>query len=364
MNLLCPHCQQMLQVPDQQAGQTAKCQLCGGTFTVPSLAPAPAPPPPPPVSPPPVTPAPASFQASTPPAGGPTTAPAGQAGTFSTTAPAPPAPGPTSPWLEQPAGTEAGTPAPEPHAPGAPPPTPPAGYTRTRTLWVSPRVVPWVAPACLGIIFILTFFNWVGMYPGRSGVETQNGWQAAFGSYSRDRVFWAMPEGQRLSQSKDPDRREPIDPSASVLLILWLLLFLLALLLAIASAVVPRLNVQLPPQVKPLWPWRTALVGLLAALAFLLLLGEMVTGFPLEKEVVSRITEKSQPVNPNTDKPDEVREKELRKGMAIDAYHLERTAAFDLVVLLNLVAVIGLALEIWLERRGATRPLPRVDLVS
>lgn len=37
MNLLCPNCQKMLQVPDQFAGQMMKCPLCGGAFTVPSL---------------------------------------------------------------------------------------------------------------------------------------------------------------------------------------------------------------------------------------------------------------------------------------------------------------------------------------
>ena len=36
MNLLCPNCQKMLQVPEQYAGQLMKCPLCSGTFTVPA----------------------------------------------------------------------------------------------------------------------------------------------------------------------------------------------------------------------------------------------------------------------------------------------------------------------------------------
>lgn len=36
MNVLCPNCQKMLQVPDQFAGQAMKCPLCGGAFTVPA----------------------------------------------------------------------------------------------------------------------------------------------------------------------------------------------------------------------------------------------------------------------------------------------------------------------------------------
>src|SRR6266851_964626 len=37
MNLLCPNCQKMITVPDQNAGQMMKCPLCAGTFTAPSF---------------------------------------------------------------------------------------------------------------------------------------------------------------------------------------------------------------------------------------------------------------------------------------------------------------------------------------
>src|SRR5205085_2045182 len=37
MNLICPHCQKMLSVPDQNAGQTTNCPFCGQTFQVPAL---------------------------------------------------------------------------------------------------------------------------------------------------------------------------------------------------------------------------------------------------------------------------------------------------------------------------------------
>src|SRR5947207_496237 len=52
MNIQCPNCQRLLQVPEQHAGQLMKCPLCQGTFTLPALppaapAPAGAPPPPP-----------------------------------------------------------------------------------------------------------------------------------------------------------------------------------------------------------------------------------------------------------------------------------------------------------------------------
>src|SRR5260370_38853296 len=37
MNLLCPNCQTMLSVPEQNAGQLMKCQNCNKYFSVPAL---------------------------------------------------------------------------------------------------------------------------------------------------------------------------------------------------------------------------------------------------------------------------------------------------------------------------------------
>src|SRR6266851_53156 len=37
MNLLCPNCQMMLAVPEQNAGQLMKCHFCSKYFSVPAL---------------------------------------------------------------------------------------------------------------------------------------------------------------------------------------------------------------------------------------------------------------------------------------------------------------------------------------
>src|SRR5271166_5273233 len=103
MNLLCPNCQKMLQVPEQYAGQLMKCPLCTGTFTVPALPQAPAPPPPPPQQ----------FQ-----------------------------PPQSVPQPHHDLGMGGGS-APE-HA--AAPAPPPAGYTHQRSFTVSSRLMSWVAP--------------------------------------------------------------------------------------------------------------------------------------------------------------------------------------------------------------------------
>src|SRR6266508_2942482 len=116
MNLLCPSCQKMLQVPEQYAGQQMRCPLCNSTFTVPPLPDAPnlAPSPPPP--------APAPGAAEVYPLADDHTQPPPPS-----TAP-PPLPSPT-------------------RAPAPPSPPPPVGdYTKLRSIVISPRVVPWIAP--------------------------------------------------------------------------------------------------------------------------------------------------------------------------------------------------------------------------
>src|SRR5262249_25394014 len=139
MNLLCPNCQKMLQVPEQYAGQLMKCPLCTGTFTVPALPQAPAPPPAPP-------------QQFTPPQNIPQPPPDMGMGH---------------------------APAPDHGAPSLPP----AGYTHQRSYTISSRAVSWIAPLCLIGTFALLFFPWVGMYPAGVAAATQSGWQAAFGGY-------------------------------------------------------------------------------------------------------------------------------------------------------------------------------------
>lgn len=125
MNLLCPNCQKMLQVPDQFAGQMMKCPLCGSPFTVPPLT------------------------TSWPPTG-PASAPAAQAPS-------------------------------QANAPAAPA----AGYQHVYCFALNPKYLAWIAPAALVIVVVLLFFPWVEA--GVSVEENpypSTGWQIAFGELS------------------------------------------------------------------------------------------------------------------------------------------------------------------------------------
>src|SRR6516225_5171125 len=97
MELMCPHCQQKLTIPDQYAGQLMRCPLCNGTFTAPALS---APPPP----------------------------------VFSMT-PEPPPPSPISTEPMQPSSLP-------PPLPETLPPLAPGEYSRSLKIVFSPRVIP------------------------------------------------------------------------------------------------------------------------------------------------------------------------------------------------------------------------------
>lgn len=119
MNLLCPNCQKMLQVPDQFAGQMMKCPLCGGAFTVP-----------------------------TPPA---SSGPAASAPVYSATA-------------------------------GTGPSAPPAGYQQSYSLVIHTKALAWMPAVALFLVFFLMFFPWLeaGVAVNDNRYPT-SGWQTAFG---------------------------------------------------------------------------------------------------------------------------------------------------------------------------------------
>jgi hypothetical protein len=231
MNLLCPNCQKVLTVPEQSAGQTMRCPLCSGTFTVPQL---------------PQTPAPVSPSPGSPPAG---------EDVFRVT----PSPAPPSPRLHEPAAPGAG---PEPPQPA--PTTQPAVQSGFR-ITISPQVVPWVAPAALFVVFVLLFFPWYTTavpteHPGEMTVEwyRQSGWRGGF------------------------------------LGIFHIILLLIGLPVAIAALAVPLMGVRLPPALEPYWPYRTMILTGIVGAATLVLLIELITGSPLEKRIEALIQKPSE----------------------------------------------------------------------
>jgi zinc-ribbon domain len=278
MNLICPACQKTSTVSDQYAGQSVQCPNCGHSFVAPVLS----------------APAPAAVPTMVNPETGEDVFRLGPA---PSTPPAPPPPPP-------PPRTPSASPPMAKLPKGALPPIPPAtllaGYSRVRTIAANPRIVPWIAPIGLVLVFLLLFFPWV---VDRSHPETwQGGWGTGFGS------------------------------AFSFLGSLHILVFLVALALAIAIVVISRMDALMPGWVVELWPSRA---GILAAAIFISLVFfflERLVGFGLESSV-----------------------------SPADFPTLHRTFWVCLAFWVQVIALLGALLEMWLEMRKS-KPVPRIDV--
>jgi|SRR5579884_956721 len=322
MNLLCPNCQKMLTVPDEFAGQTMKCPLCSGNFTVPGL-PGAAPP--------------SSSSA------GPET------DVYSIRhEPSPPPPPPLSfspppPPLPETATTLTPASAPKPSLTDT-------DYQHSLSGSLNPHVLPWIAPVCLLLVFFLQFFDWDGIYPGGELAVTGNAWRAAFGAYTVDGDL------KNLVRFGEDDM---LKPGVSVLTIFYLILFFPALIVTIGSVVLPMLQIKLPPQVERLMPWRWGIVAAANLLVFLFLALQLLLGFSLDSyyrdwvDKETKITES----NPTTQAR---KTTDATRGELLE--RLRHTFWLRLVVLLHLIAILSSALMFWIDRRGALRPLPRWEL--
>jgi len=204
MELMCPNCQQKLTIPDQYAGQLMRCPLCNGTFTAPTLT---APPPP----------------------------------VFSMTPepPPPPPPPPPSSVSNEPMRQ----PPPLPPLEELAPAPPPGGYSRSMKIVFSPRVIPWIPPAGMLLVFLLTFLPWLGY-------SNPNAWHLAFGGESAVGI------------------RVPGDALFAV----YLIFAMIALIVVIPSGLFALGLVPTPPFLQVLGPWRTVIVGGIVLLSFLFLL--------------------------------------------------------------------------------------------
>ncbi len=269
MNLQCPNCQKMLNIEDKFAGQVMQCPLCSGTFTAPVLPGAP-------TSAVPL--ASAVAPKSNPPA----------EDVFSlASSSAPFSPPPTR---ESKSEGPADSATPVANAPGSDHPVADASvsdYPHRYIIWISPRVVPWIAPVALVLVFFFLFFPWVRIpTEGSAELASQSGWGRLF---------------------------------SSMLFLFYFLVYVVALSLSITWLLLTLGIVPTHPQIAHVLPWGSCSVAGAVAFAFLFLyigfLGEQLS-----------------------------------------------TAWFRWAVWLHLLALIGLALEFWLQRRGSNRPMPRIDV--
>ncbi|MGH7221911.1 MAG: hypothetical protein ACRELF_01640, partial [Gemmataceae bacterium] len=215
-----------------------------------------------------------------------------------------------------------------------------------------PRVLPWIAPACLLLVFLLQILpSWVGLYPGGVEAMSGNAWSAAFGNYSPDsdlkkKTPFIVDENQK--------------PGWSILTFFYLLLFFPVLVLTIASVAITMMHIKLPPQVEQLLPWRWGIVAAANLILFLFLGLQVLLGFSLDSQYtawVDKQMKREAKDNPTTEQR-KLTEAYRGEKMAV----LHHTFWLRLVILLHLVAIGSAVLMFWINQRGTHRPLPKWEL--
>jgi hypothetical protein len=340
MNLICPHCQQMVSAPDSSAGQLMKCPLCNESFSVPSL-------PQPASSKPLELPADAALAP-------PDVAPTPPLTPLDTheepvykVVPEPPKPPPPPPPRREPRPV---TPSPASSSAVVSPPLPRQGSLKLR---INPEYLPWIVPIALTFTLFLMFFPWVGAYPGGFGVYTQTGFQTIWGGFSVD------PVGEKvLLQQKE------IEDHISAnwfRMTLYLLLILGALALLIWPIVQARGGVRTPPALEAIAPWRSTLLVVVLLLAFVFLFLQVWRGSGLEDALTAPIDTRLEKDRAAAQNYDEKTMVEIRRGQLLGSLGLRATAWLYWEVIFLLIVLGGASLELWMEKRP-DHPLPHAEL--
>jgi hypothetical protein len=145
-------------------------------------------------------------------------------------------------------------------------------------------------------------------------------------------------------------------------MILYILLLLLTVVVSIAAVAYHQImgKVQIPPAVQQLIPMRWGIVTGLNGLLLLFLLLQLVFGFPLESKAAGIAAANKKWEVAATTPTTERLEKLADRGIFLD--QVKRTWALVLVFILHILAILAAALVFWVEKRGPSYPLPKIEL--
>jgi hypothetical protein len=310
MRLLCPFCQQVINLPDNEAGKAVNCPLCKQAFQAPQpYIPLAADKPP--------TPVPTSTSAQSPPPADAVYRTQQVDVTPVTPASAPPMPSKSFDNL--------------PDIPGVP-----AGPGVFHGITLKPELLAWIPAVALTVAFLLTFFRWAGSYPAGYPAYTQNPWQGLFATFTVDPV--AEDAMKMEGEIKDKIKSN------------WWLLFYFPLLLggivvAWAGPVVNGLKIKLPGAASKFWPHRPALVAVFTVFTLLILSAQWVSGFGIEKAITSLGEARHAETKAASNTPEKTQRWEMAVARDLGGFMLQTTTWLRFVWLAHLLAALAVGLE-------------------
>jgi len=315
IRLLCPQCQSVVSVPDAAAGGNTDCPSCGKSFPVPTR----------------YTPVVAVEKPPDPPA------------------PPPPIPAESVP----------DRPPPPPGLVELSPQTalvhPASGYTHRRGLSVSPLFVAWAPVVGLAVILLLTFFPWIGLFPGGYSGYTQSPWGAMVGNFTSDHVI------EDVLRLEGPLRQRV---RWDWVMVPYLLGLIFAVFLAGAERFLHRRTSGKPPAavawLGSLWTKRVPFLTALSGVLLCLIVIQVLAGFGLEtglrKVLANKFAEARQNAGNVTADLNRI---DIKEDMELASYRLQTTTWLSLALLLNVLVTLALLGRLGFEHRGP-KPPPRV----
>ena len=352
MKVICPNCNQRVELPDDTAGKMAHCPLCNVEFQAPELVSQLSPKPMNEPTPPAITPPTSAMPADLKPHENPTPSASANSG-FPVSTPA------TVPGM---AVTPSGTPVTSAAAERAFPGTEPATAAASKSdlpifsFSVPIDVVRWLPFVCLVLPFILSFFSWNGVYPAGYKAYSQNAWQNLFARFSIDPVS----EEQML---KGADLKSHIQSAWWMLP--YLILLLGAVILEIGGFITKQGLVKLPPSLERFWKYRPLGVTVISALCLLFLSLQWIVGFGLERAAIQIAEENKVYVEDKSkaNTPEKEQKAEIFHADRLSEFHLRTTWFLLIAWFAHLIALLGIAYEAYLVKRGALPP-PRFALLN
>lgn len=318
MRQVCPHCYTNNEVADELAGKEATCSYCAKPFPVPGrytaqVSAAVAPPAPAPVA----------------------VAPA----------PQPVAPEPVAPAPEAPSGFL----PPAPTVGGALPAA--SGTVKEIGFSIPPKLVAWLPALALTVVFVLSFFPWVASYRGNSTVYSQRPWGALVGG-TPARNF-------KLEDSSIPGGWLDKVRSDWKILLPFFLLLLVGLAFAWAERGLKSFDPRKVPPLVKLWPWRNAIVGACTVLTLLLLIGQLINGFGMERALRAQVAAKYEPQKQAAGESAAALEKVSHDiEQELRGYDVEQTKWACLALSFLALGALAAVLRPCLDARG-DKPAPR-----
>ncbi len=318
MRQICPHCSQSFNLDDSATGTKVSCPLCHQDVVVPAVASA------------------QVFQMAP---------------------------------LESPASAQPLNPLAAPAAPdkkeytdkaAAPPPekttTIPetwGDYSHFRSIGLKSTWCKWLIPICFTILYILSFFKWVGLYPGGYAAYTQNAWQALFADMKVDPV-----SEKYLQLEASLDERLP----NSWWMLPYLILLLVALLLAWSEPLLRGLDRRFPPIIEKIFTFRLAILGVCAGFALFFLLIQSLASFGVERALQNKVNASFHKEREAARTPEDIQKVEMEMASSLGGYHLGRTYYLSLVYIFHFIAMAAIASDMLLTYRH-DQPPPRIGVM-